>query len=92
MRRNWTFAGSDEGSRRAAAIYSLLATAKLNDIDPQAWLADVWRAYRITPPSALTNCCLGIGSLEASSRCLSAINRPPKTTQLGAVAGCVHLR
>ena len=40
-RRNWTFAGSDEGGRRAAAIYTLVATAKLNDIDPQAWLADV---------------------------------------------------
>jgi len=40
-RRNWTFAGSDEGGRRAAAIYTLVATAKLNDIDPQAWLADM---------------------------------------------------
>ena len=40
-RRNWTFAGSDEGGRRTAAIYTLIATAKLNDIDPQAWLADV---------------------------------------------------
>jgi transposase len=40
-RKNWTFAGSDEGARRAAAIYSLIATAKLNDVDPQAWLADV---------------------------------------------------
>jgi transposase len=40
-RRNWTFAGSDEGGRRAAAIYTLIASAKLNDIDPQAWLADV---------------------------------------------------
>jgi transposase len=40
-RRNWTFAGSDEGGRRAAAIYTLIATAKLNDIDPQAWLADI---------------------------------------------------
>ncbi len=40
-RRNWTFAGSDEGGRRAAAIYTLIATAKLNGIDPQAWLADV---------------------------------------------------
>lgn len=40
-RRNWTFAGSDEGGRRAAAIYTLVATAKLNNIDPQAWLADV---------------------------------------------------
>jgi transposase len=40
-RRNWTFAGSDEGGRRAAAIYTLIATAKLNDVDPQTWLADV---------------------------------------------------
>jgi len=40
-RKNWTFAGSDEGGRRADAIYTLIATAKLNDIDPQAWLADV---------------------------------------------------
>jgi transposase len=40
-RKNWTFAGSDEGGRRAAAVYTLIATAKLNNIDPQAWLADV---------------------------------------------------
>jgi transposase len=40
-RRNWTFAGSDEGGRRAAAIYSLIETAKINDVDPLAWLADV---------------------------------------------------
>ena len=40
-RRNWTFAGSDEGGRRAAALYALIETAKLNDIDPHAWLADV---------------------------------------------------
>jgi transposase len=40
-RKNWTFAGSDEGGRRAAAIYTLIATAKLNDVDPQAWLADM---------------------------------------------------
>jgi transposase len=40
-RRNWTFAGSDEGGRRAATIYTLIATAKLNDVDPQAWLADM---------------------------------------------------
>src|ERR1700745_2686877 len=40
-RKNWTFAGSDQGGHRAAAIYTLIETAKLNDIDPQAWLADV---------------------------------------------------
>ena len=40
-RRNWTFAGSDEGGRRAAAISTLIETAKLNDTDPLAWLADL---------------------------------------------------
>jgi transposase len=39
-RKSWLFAGSDRGGQRAAAMYSLIATAKLNDVDPQAWLAD----------------------------------------------------
>src|SRR6266478_3857368 len=40
-RKSWLFAGSDRGGQRAAAMYSLIVTAKLNNIDPQAWLADV---------------------------------------------------
>jgi transposase len=40
-RKNWTFAGSDAGGHRAAAIYTLIQTARLNDVDPQAWLADI---------------------------------------------------
>ena len=40
-RKAWLFAGSDRGGERAAAMYSLIATAKLNDVDPRAWLADV---------------------------------------------------
>jgi transposase len=40
-RKNWTFAGSDRGGERAAAVYTLIETAKLNGVDPQAWLADV---------------------------------------------------
>ncbi len=39
-RRNWTFCGSDSGGQRAAVIYTLIETAKLNDVDPRAWLAD----------------------------------------------------
>ena len=35
------YAGSDRGGERAAAIASLIETAKFNGIDPQAWLADV---------------------------------------------------
>ena len=40
-RKNWLFAGADCGGERAAAMYSLLETAKLNAVNPQEWLADV---------------------------------------------------
>jgi transposase len=40
-RKSWLFAGSDRGGDRAALIYTLIVTAKMNNIDPQAWLADV---------------------------------------------------
>jgi transposase len=52
-RRNWTFCGSDRGGERAAAIYTLIATAKLNDVDPEAWLADVLRRINDHPASRL---------------------------------------
>jgi transposase len=53
-RHNWTFAGSDAGGRRAAAIYTLIETAKLNDVDPQAWLADVLARLHDHPAKRLT--------------------------------------
>jgi transposase len=40
-RRSWLFCGSDRGGHRAAAMYSLIISAKMNGVDPQAWLADV---------------------------------------------------
>ena len=40
-RKNYLFPGSDEGGRRAAIMYTLIETARLNGIDPEAWLADV---------------------------------------------------
>jgi hypothetical protein len=40
-RKSWLFAGSDRGGERAAVMYTLIQTARLNDVDPQAWLADV---------------------------------------------------
>jgi transposase len=40
-RKNYLFAGSDSGGERAAAIYSLIGSAKLNDLDPQAYLRHV---------------------------------------------------
>ncbi len=38
QRKNWLFAGSDDGGERAAAIYTLLGTAKLNDLNPESYL------------------------------------------------------
>ena len=52
-RRAWLFAGSDRGGDRAAFMYSLIVTAKMNDIDPQAWLADVLRRIADHPASRL---------------------------------------
>ena len=40
-RKAWLFCGSDRGGQRAAVLYSLIVTAKMNGVDPQAWLADV---------------------------------------------------
>jgi hypothetical protein len=40
-RKSWLFAGSDRGGERAAVMYTLIQTARLNNVDPQAWLADV---------------------------------------------------
>ena len=40
-RKNFLFLGSDKGGERAAIIYTALETARLNGIDPEAWLTDV---------------------------------------------------
>ena len=53
-RKSWLFAGSDRGGERAAAMYSLIVTAKLNDIDPRAWLADVLARIADHPASRLS--------------------------------------
>jgi hypothetical protein len=50
-RKAWLFAGSDRGGERAAAMYSLIVTAKLNDVDPRAWLADVLSRINDHPAS-----------------------------------------
>ena len=63
-RRNWTFAGSDRGADRAAAgsdrgadraaaLYTLIETARLNDVDPRAWLADVLARINDHPAKAI---------------------------------------
>jgi transposase len=53
-RKSWLFAGSDRGGGRAAFMYTLIGTAKLNNIDPQAWLADVLARIADIPQSRLS--------------------------------------
>jgi transposase len=52
-RKAWLFAGSERGADRAAVMYTLIATARLNDADPQGWLADVLARIADTPQSRL---------------------------------------
>lgn len=52
-RKAWLFAGSPRGGGRAAFMYSLIVTAKMNDVDPQAWLADVLARLPNMPVSRL---------------------------------------
>jgi transposase len=52
-RKSWLFAGSDRGGQRAAAMYSLMVTARLNNIDARAWLADVLGKIGDHPASRL---------------------------------------
>jgi hypothetical protein len=52
-RKSWLFCGSDRGGERAAAMYSLIVTAKMNDVDPQAWLADVLSRIAMYPAHRL---------------------------------------
>jgi transposase len=52
-RKAWLFAGSGRGGERAAMMYSLITTAKLNDVDPRAWLADVLARIADHPASRL---------------------------------------
>ena len=52
-RKSWLFAGSDRGGERAAVMYSLIVSAKMNDVDPQAWLAHVLANIAQHPASRL---------------------------------------
>jgi transposase len=52
-RKAWLFCGSDRGGQRAAVLYTLIQTARLNDVDPQAWLADVLARIADHPVSRL---------------------------------------
>ena len=53
-RRSWTFAGSQRGADRCAFMLTMIATAKLNDIDPQVWLAGVLARIADMPQARLS--------------------------------------
>lgn len=52
-RKSWLLCGSDRGGQRAAIAYSLIQTCRLNDVDPQVWLADVLARIADYPVSRL---------------------------------------
>ena len=72
-RKSWLFAGSDRGGQRAAAMHSLIVTTKMNDVDPQAWLADVLGRIAEHPVQRLTSFSRGTGNLTQSPAA-----RPPE--------------
>jgi transposase len=54
-RKSWLFVGSDRGGERAAMIYSLIGTARLNGVDPLVWLSDVLVRIADLPQPGLTS-------------------------------------
>ena len=62
-RKNHLFAGSDGGGHRWAVVCSLIATCKLNDVEPYAYLRDVLSEWSTDTRSTVsTNCCPGAGN------------------------------
>jgi Transposase IS66 family len=73
-RRNWTFAGSDEGGRRAAALYTLSPPPSSTTSIPKPGSPMSWHGCWITPQSGLTTYCRGTG--------IRNTERPPDNTLL----------
>jgi transposase/regulator of replication initiation timing len=71
-RKNWLFVGSDRGGVRAAMMFSLIATCRLNDVDPLAWLTDVLTRIADLPQTRLH---------ELLPWTWKALREPPKTAQ-----------
>ena len=71
-RKAWLFAGSDRGGDRAAIMYSLIVTAKLNEIDPLAWLAYVLGRIAGHPAQKLDELLLWYWAAKRGDRTLAA--------------------
>jgi len=68
-RRNWLFAGSEAGGQRAAAIYSIIKTCKLNGVEPFAYMSGVMQKIAEGwPTAASTNSCHGPGAPSLSRK------------------------
>ncbi len=61
-RKNYLFVGSEAGGKAAAIAYTLIETAKLNAVDPLAWLADTLARIRTTRSQKSTTCSHGVGT------------------------------
>ena len=61
-RKNWLFAGSDDGGERAVTVMSLIQSAKLNGYDPYRYLKDVWSGYRPSLPVDWRSSCPIVGN------------------------------
>ena len=71
------FAGSDRGADRAAVMNTLIMTARLNDVDPKAWLADIFARLASIPLTASTKCSHGNGSGEPKHLLPHKLPDPP---------------
>jgi hypothetical protein len=67
-RNNWLFAGSLRSGKRAAAIMSLIHSARLNGHDPYAYLRTSWSGCRHIPPAGLASCCRIAGRLPGTKQ------------------------
>jgi transposase len=88
-RKNWTFAGSDAGGHRAAAVYTLIETCKMNDVDPQAWLADVLARLSDHPANKVADLLPWSWKASRQPRSVNARDRA-QSQGSGALAGCVR--
>jgi transposase len=79
-RKAWLFCGSDRGGQRAAVLYSLIVTARMNDVDPHAWLADVLARIAHHPVRHLDEL------LPSNWKPLTRVLEPAKTA---ALTGCL---
>lgn len=71
-RKSWLFCGSDRRGQRAAAMYSLIVTANMNSIDPQAWLADIMARIATHPAHRLDELLPWSWTAPASASSLAA--------------------